>query len=198
MSTLPKSFITPEQYLEIDRQAERKSEYYDGEMFAMAGVGVAHNSIVWNLIASLNPHLRGRRCRGYPSDLRVRIAPDRRYSYPDVTVVCGEPEFLDEQRDVLPNPTLIVEVLSPSTASFDRGFKFDAYTAMESLREYVLVASDRASVEVFSRQLDGRWLLAKAIGTEASAALESVGCKLALADIYENVEFPPTSAHVRA
>jgi Uma2 family endonuclease len=117
---------------------------------------------------------------------------------PDALIVCGEPKFLDERRDVLVNPTLIVEVLSDSTARFDRGDKFDAYATIDCLREYVLVASDRASVEVFSRQLDGRWLLAKAIGTEASAALESVGCKLALADIYENVEFPPTSAHVRA
>jgi len=194
MSTLPKSYITPEQYLEIDRQAERKSEYYDGEMFAMAGAGLAHNTIVWNLITGFGSQLRGGPCRGYPSDFRVRIGAGGRYAYPDVTIVCGKPEFADERRDVLLNPTAIVEVLSPSTASFDRGFKFDAYTAVPSLREYVLIVSDFASVEAFSRQPDGRWLLAKAVRQEESITLESVGCQLTLADIYENVEFPPFQA----
>ncbi len=189
MSTLPKSYITPEQYLEIDRRGERKSEYYDGKMFAMAGVGVAHNAIVWNLIASLGAQLQGRPCHGYPGDLRVRIDAQVRYAYPDVSVVCGEPEFLDHRRDTLLNPTLIIEVLSPSTSSFDRGFKFDAYTAIDSLAEYVLVSSDRASVEVFTRRSDGRWLLAKAIGREPSVELESIACRLAMAEIYERVEF---------
>jgi Uma2 family endonuclease len=194
MSTLPKSYITPEQYLEIDRQAERKSEYYDGEMFAMAGAAEAHNLIVTNLIATLYSQLRSKPCRIYPSDLRVRINPTGRYAYPDVTVVCGDSQFLDDRRDTLLNPTAIIEVLSPSTASFDRGFKFDAYTAVPSLREYVLIASDCPSVEVFSRQADGRWLLAKTVRREEDITLESVGCRLALADIYENVEFPPLQA----
>src|SRR3954471_16797042 len=110
MSTLPKSHITPEQYLELDRQAERKSEYFDGEMFAMAGAGEAHNRIVWNLIAGLGARLRSG-CQGFPSDTRVRIGP-MRYAYPDVTVVCDKPEFLDGPRDVLVNPTFIVEVQS--------------------------------------------------------------------------------------
>jgi Uma2 family endonuclease len=191
MSTLPKNYISPEQYLEIDRQAERKSEYYDGEMFAMAGAGLAHNTIVWNLITGLGSQLRGAPCRGYPSDFRVRIGAGCRYAYPDVTIVCGNANFADERRDVLLNPTVIIEVLSPSTASFDRGFNFDAYTAVPSLREYVLIAYDCPSVEVFSRQADGRWLLAKAVRQEETIKLESVGCRLALADVYENVEFPP-------
>jgi Uma2 family endonuclease len=194
MSTLPKSFVTPEQYLEIDRCAERKSEYFDGEMFAMAGAPEAHNRIVWNLIMLLGQQLAGRPCQGYPRDLRVRIDPTGQYVYPDVTVVCGEPQFLDQRRDTLLNPTLIVEVLSPSTASFDRGFKFDHYVALDSLREYVLVASDRMSIEVFSRRPDDRWLLAKAIGAEDSIELESIGCRLKLADVYHRVEFPPAEA----
>jgi len=198
MSTLPKSFITPEQYLEIDRRAERKSEYFDGEVFAMAGAPEAHNRIVWNVITRLGQQLAGRPCQGYPSDLRVRISATGQYVYPDVTVVCGEPQFLDERRDTLLNPTLIVEVLSPSTASFDRGFKFDHYIALDSLREYVLVASDRMSIEVFSRQPDGRWLLAKAIGADDTVELESIGCRFMLADVYDRVDFPPTGAEARA
>ena len=197
MSTLPKTYVTPEQYLEIDRPAERKSEYYDGEMFAMAGASVAHNTIVWNVITGLGSQLVDGPCQGYPSDFRVRIGPGDRSAYPDVTVVCDKPEFADERRDVLLNPTVIMEVLSPSTASFDRGFKFDAYTAIPSLREYVLIASDCASIEVFSRQTDGRWLLTKALSPDGSIELESIGCVLALAHIYQRVEFPPIRAEAR-
>src|SRR5690242_16529859 len=142
MSTLPNTYITPEQYLEIDRQAERKSEYYDGEMFAMAGAGFAHNLLATNLIAGLHGQLRGGPCRVLPSDQRVRIGPAGRYGYPDATVVCGKAEFADDRRDILLNPTVVIEILSPSTASFDRGFKFDAYTAITSMREYILIASD--------------------------------------------------------
>src|SRR4051794_39341179 len=155
MSTLPKGFITPEQYLELDRQAERKSEYYDGEMFAMAGAGFPHNTIFLNVVSGLGSQPVDGPCHGHPGGFRVRIDPGGRYAYPDVTVVCGKPEFADERRDILVNPTVIVEVLSPSTASFERGFKFDAYTAIPSVREYVLIASDCVSVEVFSRQTDG-------------------------------------------
>jgi Uma2 family endonuclease len=198
MSTLPKSFVTPEQYLEIDRRAERKSEYFDGEMFAMAGASFVHNLLVTNVVAGLHAQLRGKRCVTLPSDMRVRISPQNRYAYPDVTVVCGGPEFPDDRRDILLNPTLIAEVLSPSTALFDREFKFDAYTAIASLREYVLIASDRASVDVFSRRADGRWLLAKGLGLQNSIELESIGCRLTLAEIYENVEFPPAGAEARA
>ena len=163
MSTLPKTYITPEQYLEIDRQAERKSEYYDGEMFAMAGAGWAHNLIV----CEPDPRARHSSFAGGPcTRSSERHACSRRstgrYVYPDATVVCGKPQFADDRRDILLNPTVIFEVLSPSTASFDRGFKFDAYTAIPSLREYVL---DRVRphirVEVFSRQA-GRPMVARA------------------------------------
>src|SRR5689334_16767270 len=115
MSTLPKSFLTEEQYLALDRAAEFKSEYYDGEMFAMGGASIPHNAIVWNLIGSLAPQLRGGPCQGFPSDARIRVKPNRRYSYPDITVVCGEPEFVDGRRDILVNPSVIIEVQSPST-----------------------------------------------------------------------------------
>jgi Uma2 family endonuclease len=194
MSTLPKNLLTEEQYLEHDRAAEYKSEFYDGEMFAMAGAGLAHNRIVVNTEASLHAQLRGKPCEALPSDMRTRVGSARRYAYPDVSVVCGEPEVLDERKDILVNPTVIIEVLSPSTADFDRGFKFVAYTAIPSLRQYVLIATNRASIEVFTRQPDGLWSQAQAAHLEDSIALESIGCRLSLADVYERVEFPTSEA----
>jgi Uma2 family endonuclease len=190
MSTLPKSFFTEEQYLEIDRAAERKSEYYDGEMFAMSGASFVHNVVVANIVGILHAQLRGNPCGVIPSDMRLRIGPRGRYAYPDVTVVCGKPELLDGRKDILLNPTVPVEVLSPSTADLDRGFKFVAYTAIPSLRQYVLVAADRPSIEVFTREPDGRWVQAKAARLEDSVELDSIGCKLSLADVYERLEFP--------
>ena len=194
MSTLPKAFISPEKYLELDRAAEYKSEYYDGEMFAMAGAPEGHTLVAANVLASLHAQLRARPCRAYGSDMRVQIRPHGRYAYPDVTVVCGQPEFTDGRRDVLINPTVIVEVLSPSTANFDRGFKFDAYTAIASMREYVLIEPSRVSLDVFTRQPNGRWLLAKALRLEDTIDLESIGCQLALSDVYEKVDFPAAEA----
>ena len=195
MSTLPKSFISEEKYLELDRAAEHKSEYYDGEMFAMAGAGMAHNQIVFNTSIAIGIQLRGKSCQGLPSDMRVRIGAAARYSYPDITVVCGKPQVLDNRKDILLNPTVVIEVLSPSTADFDRSFKFVAYTAIPSLRQYVLIATDRASIEVFTRQPDGLWSPpVKATQLDGSIELESVGCCLALADVYDRVELPPAVA----
>jgi Uma2 family endonuclease len=191
MSTLPKTPVTEEQYLELDRAAEHKSEYYDGEMFAMAGAGMAHNQVVFNTSASLHQQLRGKPCQGFMADMRTRIGSARRYAYPDVSVVCGKPEVTDTRQDVLVNPTVIIEVLSPSMADFDRGFKFVAYTAIPTLRQYVLI---RASIEVFTRQPDGLWSQAQAIRLEDSIALESVDCRLSLSDVYDRVQFPAAEA----
>jgi Uma2 family endonuclease len=190
VSTQPKTFLTPEQYLAIEREAEYKSEYYQGEMFAMAGAGEAHNVLVGNLVADLHQQLRSRPCRVYPSDMRVRVSATGLYTYPDVVVVCGERRFLDERRDTLLNPSLLVEVLSPSTEAYDRGKKFEHYRSIESLREYLLVASDRVHGDLFTRQPDGRWLLASADRLEDSLDLQSVGCRLALLDLYEKIDLP--------
>ena len=188
MSTLQKTFLTPEQYLEIERKAEFKSEYYEGEMFAMAGAQEAHNLIVGNLHGELRQQLRPRPCRAYMSDMRVRVSPSGLYTYPDVTIVCGEPQFLDEVRDTLLNPNLIVEVLSPSTEAYDRGRKFKHYRSVESVSQYLLVASEQIGAELFTRQPDGGWRLIVANSMEDSLDLQSVGCRLALADMYEKVD----------
>jgi Uma2 family endonuclease len=187
MSTLPKGSLTPEQYLEIERKAEYKSEYYAGEMFAMAGASFVHNKLVWNLIAGLGPQIRARGCTGCPSDMRVHVSATGLYTYPDVVVVCGEPQLVDKQLDTLSNPTLIVEVLSRTTEAYDRGLKFQHYRSIPSLAQYLLVSSERISVELYTRQPSGQWLLTAAAQPEDEVDLASVGCRLTVGEIYEGV-----------
>ena len=194
MSTHPKAFLTPEEYLEIERQAEIRSEYYQGEMFAMAGGSEAHNILVDNLVVAFRLKLRGGSCRSYSRDMRVQVSATGFYTYPDLVVVCGERKFLDEKRDTLLNPNLIVEVLSPTTEAYDRGRKFSHYRALESLQEYVLVSQDRIQVECFKRQSAGQWLLTAASRPDDAVCLDSVGCTLPLADIYEDVAAPGDQA----
>ena len=188
MATIPKSYITPEEYLEIDRKAERKSEYFAGEMFAMAGAREPHVLIVGNVAGELRQQVRTRPCRVYGSEMRVQVSATGMYVYPDVIVVCGEPQFLDERRDTLLNPNLIVEVLSESTEAYDRGKKFEHYRTLESFSEYLLFSFDRINAELFTRQPDGRWLLSAANTLESSIELPSIGCRLILADVYEKVD----------
>jgi Uma2 family endonuclease len=194
VSTQPKTFLTEEQYLEIERKAEYKSEYSAGEMFAMAGAKEGHNLLVTNLVREISEQVRNRPCRVYPSDMRVRIPATGLYTYPDVIAVCGEPKFRDEQRDTLLNPSLVVEVLSPLTEAYDRGRKFEHYRSVGSVTEYLLVSSDRIQVDLYTRQADGRFLLTSANDLEETLELQSVGCLLKLSALYEKVEFPPASA----
>jgi Uma2 family endonuclease len=195
MSTLPKTYLTPEQYLEIERKAEFKSEYYQGEMFAMSGARRAHNLIAWNTGSSLHRQLKGRPCEAYPGEMRVRVTAAGLYTYPDVVVVCGEPQFADDTLDTLLNPAVIVEVLSESTETYDRGRKFELYRSLESLAEYLLIDSRRVSAELFTRQPEGRWLLTAKASLEDSIELQSIDCRLPLADLYERVDLslPPFS-----
>ena len=188
----PENIPTPEQYLEIERKAEFRSEYYQGEMFAMGGAREGHNLIVLNLAAELGQSLRKRPCRAYVNDMRVCATGI--YTYPDAVVVCGEPQFLDETRDTLLNPSLIVEVLSPSTEFYDRVRKFEHYRSVESVSEYLLVSSERVSAELYTRQPDGRWLLTTVSRMEDSLDLQSVGAHLALVDLYEKVDFTAPAA----
>jgi len=190
MSSLPKTFLTPEQYLEIERKAEFKSEYHNGEMFAMAEASLPHNLITANLTIQLGLQLRARPCRVASSDQRV-LVPTGRFLYPDVVAFCGEPRLLDSEFDTLLNPTVIVEVLSPSTEAYDRGRKFQHYRTIESLRAYLMVSSDRIGAELYTRQPDNHWTLtAEASRLEDSFEIDAIGCRLKLADVYEKVELP--------
>ena len=195
MSTSPRTYLTPEQYLEIERKAEFKSEYYRGEMFCMAGASENHNLLVGNTVVLLHPQLRRNRCVVYSNDMRVRVGATGLYTYPDIVVACGERQFLDGRRDTLLNPTVITEVLSPSAEAYDRGKKFDHYRALESLREYLLVSSDRVQIERYTRQPSGQWLLTAVNRLEDSIDLESAGCTLSLADVYERVESSEALPH---
>jgi Uma2 family endonuclease len=194
MSTQPKTYLTPEEYLAVERQNEYKSEYIDGEMVAMVGASRRHNIIAVNITRVISQQLRGRPCEMYANDMRVRIVSRREYAYtyPDVVVVCGEPQFEDGHLDTLLNPTVLIEVLSESTERYDRGKKFGLYRSMESLAEYVLVAQDERRVEQYVKQTDGRWLLSDHRWPDDVVELASVQCSLALSEIYEKVALPPS------
>lgn len=187
MAVEPQRRLSPEQYLALERASGTKSEYVDGEMVAMTGASRRHNLLTLNVASALHGQLRGRPCEAYKGDMRLRIPATGLYTYPDVVVVCGEPELEDAELDTLLNPTLVVEVLSPTTESYDRGKKFAHYRMLPSLREYVLVAQDEVRIELFSRQADGQWVLSEADRLDARLALSSIGCELVLADVYERL-----------
>ena len=188
VSMVGKTLLTPEQYLEIEREAEYKSEYYQGEMRAMARVSEPHVLIVVNIAAGLHTQLRKRPYFVYMSAMRLAVSAVRLYTYPDVAVVSGKSQFVDDRRDNLLNPTLIAEVLSPSTEAYDRGKKFEHYRHVDSLREYLLVASESIGAELFTRQPDGHWLLTIADRLEDTIEIPSIDCRLTLADIYEKTQ----------
>ena len=187
MTALPHQYHTPASYLEFERASEEKHEFLAGEIFAMAGASERHNLIMGNTLASLHGQLRGRDCRVYPSDMRVKIAATGLYTYPDISVVCGGSEFEDDQRDTLLNPAVIIEVLSPTTEAYDRGKKFQHYRTLASLQEYLLIAQDVPRIEHYVRQPDNQWLLSDLGGGSGAVHLPSIGCALALVDVYEGV-----------
>jgi Uma2 family endonuclease len=187
VASKPDRWITPEEYLAADRQAETKSEYLDGQVFAMSGASRRHNLIVGKLIASLIHQLRGRPCEVYPSDMRLRVPETGLYTYPDVTVVCGTPQLQDGHFDILLNPTVLVEVLSESTERTDRGRKAMHYRRIRSLEQYLLVSQEEPLVESYRRVGETEWRLTEAVGLSASVALDAIGCTLALEELYEAV-----------
>jgi Uma2 family endonuclease len=188
MSAQPQPRLTPEQYLEQDRASEFRNEYYAGRMYAMSGGTHTHAIVAGNLTSELRS-ATGKRCMVTQSDLRVRVSPSGLYTYPDIVVVCGQPQYVDGHRDTLANPILVAEVLSPSTEAYDRGFKSVQYRTLESLQEYVLVSQSEPRVEVYRRQAGGTWLLSESAGLEASCTFESLGCSVQLKDIYSQVTF---------
>lgn len=193
MASVPKTYWTAEQYLTRERRAEFKSEFFRGETFAMAGASAKHNLIVLNCGAVLREQLKERPCVVYPSDLKLEVRATGLITYPDLTVVCGKPEFGYDRGDVLHNPIVIVEVLSESTESYDRGKKFEHYRLIPSLRHYILVSQDRVSVEVFTRQptSDSRedaWLLNASTKLEEALALSAIGCQLPLSEVFAKVD----------
>lgn len=189
MSTRKTHRYTTAEYLELERAAEAKSEFVNGQIFLMSGASRRHNLITSNLLRELSSQLRGRPCETYGSDMRVRVPEAGLYTYPDVVVACGEPVFEDRHVDTLLNPTLLVEVLSPSTEAYDRGRKFEYYRRLTSLREYLVVSQDAPHVDRFAVDDLGRWTLTDASGLEATLELSSVECSLCLVDVFDRIDF---------
>lgn len=184
---------TPEEYLTLERASSTRSEYVNGRINAMTGASENHNQIAGNIYTQLRLLLRGKPCRAYMSEMRVKVSPTGLYTYPDVVAVCGERHREDSHFDTLLNPSLIVEVLSDSTEKYDRGEKFAHYRRLESLGEYVLVAQNRVLVERYVRQGD-LWVFSDISDPDGSLALNSVGCTIQMRDVYEMVEFPSPEA----
>jgi Uma2 family endonuclease len=195
MTVHTKPYLTPAEYLALERAAETKSEYLDGEMVAMTGASRNHNRITFDLGAELLRQLRDRPCEAFMNDMRVLIPATGLYTYPDVVVVCGEAALLDQHEDTLTNPTVLIEVLSPSTEIYDRVRKFEHYRALDSLREYVLVSQDEPRIEQYVRQEDGKtWLFSEQTGLAANLTLPSIQCQVSFTEIYRRVRFPEKSS----
>jgi Uma2 family endonuclease len=187
MSAERSPYITSQEYLAIERAAEHRSEYFEGQMFAMSGAKRPHNLVTTCLIHSLEEQLRDGPCEVYPADMRVKVRSTGLYTYPDVVVACGELEFEDEEEDTLFNPTVVFEVLSRSTEGYDRGAKFAHYRMLDSLQEYVLVAQDRCAVERFVRQASDVWAFTPLTDPDQTLELTSIGCAIPLREIYRRV-----------
>ena len=181
--------LSAAEYLKIERAAELRHEFFNGEMFAMSGGSAKHSLIKMNVGAELRTQLKGQPCTAFDSDLRIQIPPTGLYTYPDVSVVCGELEFDDDQHDTVLNPALLVEVLSDSTEAYDRGKKFEHYRRIASLREYVLISQKSPTIERYLRNADDTWTLTAVIGVDASIHLSAIDATLSLAEVYDRVTF---------
>ena len=189
--------LTPEEYLAWERKAPFKNEYLSGQILAMSGASRAHNLITGNIFNGLYNQLLNRDCETYTGEMRVKARPITSYFYPDVAVVCDEPRFEDDVFDTLLNPTLVVEVLSRSTAAYDKGEKFETYKQIASLQEYILVSQDRVNVERHFR-LGTQWRAIEFRELVDTLSLDSIGCELPLEHIYRRVKFTDASRSYRS
>jgi Uma2 family endonuclease len=189
MALQPKPELTFEDWLQDERAAlDERYEYVDGEIFAMSGGSAEHHAIISNINRELSAQSKGRPCHVYGQGMRLQIAAADAGKYPDLMALCGEQQFHDGRRDLLLNPSLIIEVLSDSTEGYDRGDKFRLYRRVPSLREYLLVAQDRVLAELYTPSDDGRWLLSVYEDLDARVQLPSIDCELSLAEVYDRVD----------
>ena len=180
-----------ESYLDFERVQVERHEFLDGSVYAMAGESPNHSTICFNLNTIIGLQLRGKRCRGFSPNMKIATNEKGLYSYPDLAVVCGQPTFYDGTKDVITNPTVIVEVLSPSTEHYDCGEKFLRYTnQIETLQIYILISQDKPLIEIFSRQENGGWEKKEIEGLESVLKIDSIECEINLNELYELIEFP--------
>lgn len=198
MSAAPTKRLTLQEYFAIERAAPFKSEYFDGEMFAMAGANTAHNFIKDNLISELGSRLKGGPCRTVSSDQRLKVELTGLVTYPGIIIICGEVQVVSDDKDTVKNPVAIIEVLSPSTERYDRTTKFRNYQKIDSLKEYILVAQDEPLCDRYVRQADGSWALVSFDEMTAELVFTSVEARIPLADIYAGVVFPPSTSTEKA
>ena len=184
----PPKRMSEAEYLIFERASETKHEWVNGEVGAMTGASRAHNLISVNVLTVLKSVLRGQGCEIYPADMRVKVASTGLYTYPDISVVCGEAAFNDDRLDTLLNPTVIIEILSPTTERYDRGLRFQHYRELESLQMYVLIAQDMPRIECYARTESDQWVLSDYKGLDADARLDPIGATLRLAEVYEQVD----------
>lgn len=182
-------FLSPDDYLAMERTAEFKSEYVDGEVFAMSGGSMPHSVIAVNLTRHVSDQLEGKPCLALNSDMKVWIGEANQFAYPDLSALCGDPEFYDDQQDVITNPSFIAEVLSPSTELYDRGGKFRKYQRLPSLREYLLLSQTERLAELFLRQEDDTWNLRVLDNDQDCLQIPSLGVEIPLAKLYDKVDF---------
>jgi Uma2 family endonuclease len=190
MASLPTPFLTPERYLEHDRQTERPSEYHDAQMFPIETATISHGRIQGNLYTALRERLQNTTCEAFVSSVRVSIPRFKRYTYPDLILACGTLELEDENRDTLINPIVLFEILSPSTAGFDRGEKFALYRSLPSLQEYVMVSQDRVMIEHYRCENEQNWHLEAITDLDGCLRLGAVECSIPLREIYAKVDAP--------
>ncbi len=195
MSTPPLSRLSPQQYLERERAAAFKSEYYQGEMFAMAGASREHNLIVANLVREIGNAFKDSDCEVYPSDMRLKISASGLYTYPDVTIAYGAPKSEDDELDTLLNPVVLIKVLSESTEAYDRGTKSAHYHRLPSLKHNVVVSQHQCSVEILSRSSDDTWTLSDASELTDTLRLRTPSVSIPLAEVYRNTQFGDSHLH---
>jgi Uma2 family endonuclease len=184
------NYTTTEEYLEFERSSIlEKHELHEGTVITMTGASLKHNQIVRNLIGAIHPFLKGKCCSVFPSDLRTKVLTKDSFTYPDVSIVCGKPELLDEHFDTLLNPSVIIEVLSPSTEKYDKGFKFFNYMQIPSLKEYIIISSTETYIHVSRKLDDSSWKFDKITDPDSSLFINTIEHNISLHDIYDEVSF---------
>lgn len=182
-------YYTQEEYLAFERESQERHEYYKGEIFNMSGASFEHNMIEDNVRVSIGSFLKGKPCRSFGSNLRVHSPKNTLYTYPDVLIVCDEPKFVDGKFDTLLNPSVLIEILSPSTADYDKGTKFELYREIDSLKEYILINAGKVHVELYQRNSDQSWTLTEYKSLDNSFEIKTIDMRMGLGEVYEGVKF---------
>lgn len=183
------NYLAAPEYLEMERSSEQKHELHHGTVITMTGASLKHNQIVSNLISEIGSFLKGKSCTVYPSDLRTKVPTLDTFTYPDVSIVCGKPNLMDEHFDTLLNPSVIIEVLSPSTEKYDRGNKFFYYMQISSLKEYVMISSTEIYIQVARKQNHSVWEFEEITNADGALFLNTINYNISLKDIYHNLKF---------